>query len=369
MRSDSMALDSEAAAKTYFSARIRYAQAWEDADVLLAALDIRPGDVCLSISSGGDNALSMLAYQPRRVIALDLNPTQLACLELKVAAYRVLQHSELLELIGSKASDQRDRLYLRCRPLISEETRRFWDGHSREIRNGIGTAGKFERYLTVFRNWILPLVHPARRCEELLLAKPRQERSDFYDRRWDTWRWRLLGRICFSRFALGSLGFFRYAEEPVAPWLLERARHAFVELDPADNPYLQWILTGRHATALPFSLRRENFEKIRDNLDRVEWHCRSADDYLSGAAAGSIDRFNMSDIFEYMTPETYAALLERLIKAGKSGGRIAYWNAFVDRQRPARLQDQLRPLDELARQLEVGEKAFFYRRFVVEEIV
>ena len=36
-----------------------YAQCWEDADVLLDALDIRPGHVCLSIASGGDNALAM----------------------------------------------------------------------------------------------------------------------------------------------------------------------------------------------------------------------------------------------------------------------------------------------------------------------
>src|SRR5262245_18970172 len=79
---------------------IRYAQCWEDADVLLKALEIRPGDVCVSIASAGDNTLAMLAAGGDRVFALDLNPAQLACLVLRVAAYRALSHADLLSLIG-----------------------------------------------------------------------------------------------------------------------------------------------------------------------------------------------------------------------------------------------------------------------------
>ena len=79
-----------------FSSTLRYAQCWEDADILLEALDIQPGDRCLSIASAGDNTLSMLASHPGRVIAVDLNPAQLAALELRVAAYRTLSHAELI---------------------------------------------------------------------------------------------------------------------------------------------------------------------------------------------------------------------------------------------------------------------------------
>src|SRR6476646_10848895 len=92
------AAGSEAAANAYFS-EIRYAQCWEDADVLLEGLDVRPDDVCLSIASAGDNALALLTRGPARVVALDLSPAQLACLELRVSVYRELSHPELLELI------------------------------------------------------------------------------------------------------------------------------------------------------------------------------------------------------------------------------------------------------------------------------
>ena len=86
---------SEVATRAEFS-QIRYAQVWEDADVLLEGLDIQPGHVCVSIASAGDNALAMLTRDPGRVIALDLSPAQLACLELRVAAFRELAHPELL---------------------------------------------------------------------------------------------------------------------------------------------------------------------------------------------------------------------------------------------------------------------------------
>src|SRR6185437_9159995 len=54
-----------------FSA-IRYAQSWEDADVLLAGLEVQPGDSCLSIASAGDNTLALLAQSPRHVLAIDV---------------------------------------------------------------------------------------------------------------------------------------------------------------------------------------------------------------------------------------------------------------------------------------------------------
>src|SRR5437870_7553745 len=119
-------MGSEVAARVDSSA-VRYAQCWEDADVLLDALDVRPGDDCLSIAAAGDNSLAILTRHPARVVAVDLSPAQLCCLELRVAAYRALGHCELLELLGSAPSGRRIQHYRLCRPLLSEAARAFWD--------------------------------------------------------------------------------------------------------------------------------------------------------------------------------------------------------------------------------------------------
>ncbi len=363
---------SEAATRADFS-QIRYAQCWEDADVLLEALNVQPGDVCLSIGSAGDNALSLLTRRPERVIVIDLNPSQLACLELRVAAYRELEHTELLELIGSRPSQRRPALYRRCRSQLSSPVRGFWDAHATEIAHGIGGAGKFERYFATFRNRVLPLVHSRKLVERLLRGGTREEREAYYNEEWDTWRWQLMFRIFFSRFVMGRMGrdpsFFRYVEGSVAERILKRGRHALTALNPAENPYLQWILTGQHTTALPFALRPENFQSIRENLDRLEWRCEPLEGYLDSVEPKTFGAFNLSDIFEYISEENYHHLLEQLIRSGHSGARLAYWNTLADRHRPEFMADRLRSLDELSRSLHAKDKAFFYCAFFVEEIV
>jgi S-adenosylmethionine-diacylglycerol 3-amino-3-carboxypropyl transferase len=364
-------MHSEATRRADFST-IRYGQVWEDADVLLAGLDVQPGDTCVSIASAGDNTLALLTRQPSRVIALDLSPAQLACLELRVAAYRELTHHQLLELIGSRPSIRRRQLYGRCRCALDTATRAFWDGRLDAVERGIGGIGRFERYFALFRERILPLVHDRDTVDALLTPRSAEARREFHDREWDTWRWRGLFRVFFSRTVMGRLGrdpeFFRYVDADVAASTLERTRHALCEMDPSTNPYVHWILTGTHGDVLPYALREEHFDTIRANLDRLEWHCLSIEQFLDRSEAGAVDRFNLSDLFEYVSIDHYHRTLESILRCGRRGGRLVYWNMLAPRRRPERLADRLRPLDAVAEALHRSDRAFFYSAFRVEEM-
>lgn len=364
-------MTSEILTKANFT-RIRYAQCWEDADILLAALEIQPHHVYLSVASAGDNTLALLSKGPQRVIALDLSPAQLACLELRVAAYRALEHSALLELLGARASQRRDVLYARCRPLLSAGVRGFWDANPVGIAQGVGAIGKFERYLRLFGRRILPLVQSPQTRRALLQPRTQPQREAFYTQQWDNWRWRALFRLFFSRRVMGWLGrdreFFRYVEGSVGEHILTRTRYALTVLDPVRNPYLQWILLGRYDTALPYALRPENFDAIRTNLDRLEWHCQSVEAYLKVQPVVRFDGYNLSDIFEYMSLPNYHALLTQLVEHSHPGARLVYWNMLAPRRRPPEMADCLRSLDELSTQLYRQDKAFFYSDFVVEEV-
>jgi S-adenosylmethionine-diacylglycerol 3-amino-3-carboxypropyl transferase len=352
---------------------VRYAQCWEDADVLLKGLDVRPGDTCLSIASAGDNALALLTADPARVVAVDLNPAQLACLALRVAAYRELDHAGLLELLGSRPSARRAALYRCCRPLLGPVDRAFWDARPGRIEGGIGGAGKFERYFRHFRLRVLPLAHRRRAVAALLEPRPLEERLTFYQDRWDTWRWRLLFRVFFSRPVMGRLGrdpeFFRHVEGSVAERILERTRHALTRLPPAANPYLHWILTGTHGDTLPLALRAEHFETIQARLGRLEWRLASIDAAADQLGPGSVDRFNLSDVFEYLSETESDQLFERLAVTARPNGRLAYWNMLAPRGRPASLAGRLRPLDRLGEDLLMEDKAFFYSRFRIDEVL
>jgi S-adenosylmethionine-diacylglycerol 3-amino-3-carboxypropyl transferase len=97
---------SEIATKAAFD-HIRYAQLWEDADVLTEAMGDVAGGTLVSICSAGDNALAMLTLDPAKVVVVDLSPAQIACLKLRIGAFRALAMPEFLELMGARPSTRR----------------------------------------------------------------------------------------------------------------------------------------------------------------------------------------------------------------------------------------------------------------------
>lgn len=351
---------------------IRYAQCWEDSRLLVAGM-VPSGRHCLSIGSAGENSFALLAAGAASVTAVEMNAAQIACIELRKAAYLHLSHPQLLELIGSRPSQERMEIYRSLREFLPVEVSAFWDAHAADITAGVGSAGKFERYFETFRKKVLPLAHSRKRVMALLEKRDPSGRMDFYERTWNNRRWRWIFQIFFSRTVMGALGrdpeFFKYVEGSVADRILGRTRHALAVLDPSENPYLHWILTGTHGAALPDALEERNFQTIRSAL--ADGRFRVAGSSIEGLLASEPERrydaFNLSDIFEYMSEENTAALLEKIVDASFPGARLAYWNMLAPRSRPASLAHRLAsiPSDEWFAQ----DRAFFYNRFVVEEVI
>ena len=351
---------------------IRYAQCWEDSRLLIDGLQ-PAGRNCLSIGSAGDNSFALLAGGAAAVTAVEMSAAQVACIELRRSAYLTLEHGEFLELLGSRPSVGREALYRACRGELPDEVRRFWDARPGAIASGIGGAGKFERYFAIFRTAVLPLAHSRKRVLSLLVARSPEERERFYNQVWDNRRWRWIFRIFFSGTVMGALGrdpeFFKYVEGSVADRILARTRHAIAVLDPAENPYLHWILTGTHGAVLPEALEERNFGLIREALQEERFQVVQAplEAWLAREPGRRYDAFNLSDIFEYMSEGNTRDLLEKIIAASNPGARLAYWNMLAPRSRPEDLADRLAACE--ADSLLARDRAFFYSRFVVEEVI
>jgi S-adenosylmethionine-diacylglycerol 3-amino-3-carboxypropyl transferase len=90
---------------------------------------------------------------------------------------------------------------------------------------------------------------------------------------------------------------------------------------------------------------------------------------LTEAAGASIDWFNLSDIFEYVSGDRFRDLLAAVCRSARPGSRLAYWNTLVPRSRPDALAGMLRPLNDVSSRLHAIDKAFFYSAFVVEEVI
>jgi len=363
--------------------QLLYGQCWEDAACLLAALDPGPHSQLLSIASGGENSLALLIRPGVRVLAIDRSPAQIAALELKVAAFRHLDHGEMLQLLGAHPVERqrRQQLYRRCLPHLSPETAAFWERDPRWLGWGVLPEARFERYLGLFRRVVLPLLHGPGRCDRLsrqaLMERPANERRAWYDQHWDGWRWRGLFRLFFNRALLGHLGTdpacVRYGEGNQAEALLAEVRRVMVSGDPARNPYLHWILLGRYGTALPLALQPEAFQRIRARLDQLRWRPLSLEAWLEQDAMaerewqGPFTGFNLSNVLEYMAPQQAGQLLAALHRRAAPGARLVLWNRLARRDASLAPAGTWKSLDPLAASLGAGNQIPFYRRLVVAE--
>ena len=363
-------MTSEIAAKAAFD-HIRYAQLWEDADVLTQALGDCTGGTLVSICSAGDNALAMLTLDPAKVVVVDLSPAQIACLHLRIGAFRNLSHPEFLELMGARPSTQRAGLLDRALAGLDPDTQTFWQALADDVAlYGAGGVGKFERYFRIFRTRLLPLVHSKRTIDAIFETRPLAARQAFLDQRFNTWRWRLLLNTFFSRFVMGRMGrdkaFFDHVDGSPAQHVARRIHHAAVTCDPAENPYLHWIMKGTHGAALPMTWRAEHFEVIKARLDRLDIRPGALEAFIS--TGEKADGFNLSDIFEYMSPDTFAQVYGDILSAAAPGARLVYWNMMAPRRMPPQYAGRVRTLTQTEDRLKAIDKAFFYSDLIVEEV-
>jgi S-adenosylmethionine-diacylglycerol 3-amino-3-carboxypropyl transferase len=348
---------------------IRYASVWEDADILCEALaPVAPGGSLLSIASAGDNALALLTLDPAEVVAVDLSQAQLAATALRVSAFRGLDHDRLLAFLGVTPSDNRAATYDRLRPDLPGYAAEVWDAQPNAIAAGVIHAGKFERYLRLFRRRVLPLVHPRSRIDALLHQESLEAQESFYRKEWDSRRWRMVFRLFFSRFVMGWMGrdpaFFEHVEGAVGDRILDRTRHALTALPVGTNPYLAYIMTGNYSPdALPRYLRPKYFDMIRLRLGRLRLE-RGAAQELPGPFHG----FNLSDIFEYMSEDEHRRTYADLVASAAPGARLAYWNMLAPRGVPDELRERVTPRTELATELHSRDRAWFYQAFHVDEV-
>ncbi len=329
------------------AARLNYAQCWEDTRVLVDALAVSEGDRVLSIASAGDNSIA-LALTGAEVVAIDLSLPQLATVELKLAGAHV-SHRQYLALLGVEQGSNPLTVYRRIADRLSPPAREWWDAHPEILRGGVLAAGRFEQYLSMFRTRVLPFVHRASTTRRWFDMGDLGAQRDFYDSKWDNWRWQGLFRLFFSQRVMAARGRspeqFAHVDGPISRALLMRAERLLKDLPLRDNGYLQWMLTGGwvHPDAMPLYLTKKGHARLREASQRISLVHASLDDYAARPDIGTFSAYNLSDVFEYMSEQQTEALYTALLGVARPGARFAYWNLFVDRERPQSLADRVHP--------------------------
>src|SRR5712671_1163997 len=109
-----------------------YTQIWEDPEIDLEALALRPDSHVVAIASGGCNVLSYLTADPARITAVDLSRAHVALNRLKlVAATRLPSWQAFYRFFGEADEAANVAAYWRfLKDHLDDETRSYWEGRA-----------------------------------------------------------------------------------------------------------------------------------------------------------------------------------------------------------------------------------------------
>ncbi len=324
-----------------------YPQIWEDPDVDMAAMDLKPGHRLVTIGSGGCNVLAYLSRSPGRIDVVDLNLHHIALNRLKLAAFRHLPSRadvvRMLAMANVPSNSASFDLFLA--PNLDAGTRAYWQ---RRRWNGRRRVEAFDR--NIYRSGLLGRFiatgHLIARLHgvdltEFARVRSLREQRIFFDTRVAPLFDRPLIRWLTSRkSSLFGLGIppQQYdelvrtsANRTMAPVLRQRLEKLACHFPLRDNYFAWQAFVRRYPDkdegCLPTYLLPENYLAIRDNVDRVAVHHASFTELLAQKPVASVDRYVLLDAQDWMTDEQLNDLWREIGRTAAPGARVIFRTA------------------------------------------
>lgn len=313
-----------------------YNTCWEDPRLDRIALDFQPDDRVVVISSAGCNALDYLLAGVAEVNAVDVNPIQNSLLEFKRAAINNLDYEAFWELFGQGASPRYRQLYREAiRPSLSPFAQKYWDKHAdffagRGWRKSFyyrGSSGLVAKLTLTNAHYVQRLRKP---LESLLEAKTIEEQREIYhksikDRFWRPWfRWLLSRSLTLTMVGVPWPQRNQIKQQypgGVGKFIRDAVEAVILELPFQDNYFWRVYLQGHYTPeCCPEYLKRENFDRLKSVINRLNIHTNTVTGFLEQAPAG-LTKFTLLDHMDWMSH--YDA-----------PGLVGEWNAILTKARP-----------------------------------
>lgn len=370
-----------------------YNQIWEDPRVDLQALELDSNSRVLTISSGGCNALNYLLAGPKSVTAVDLNKHHIYLLNLKLAALKYLQfYEDFFDFFGYGKGKNTGTNYLRfIAKNLDKDTRNFWES------NTLGGSVIYGDRISFFTNsglyehsrngYFLRFFHGFARLvgckpDEILKATTPEEQEALYkkyiDPFFDSFAIKTLGKLPVTMFGLG-IPPQQYDElkkdlsegKTVIDIYRERAKRLACDY-PIQENYFAWQAFARkydteNRKAVPEYLKKENYEVLRTNADRLITKIGSVIDKIKLSEPGTFNRFVFLDAQDWMNAETMTDLWSAIAEKAEPGSRIIFRTASaaspIETNLPAELRARFSYEKDLSEDLFKQDRASIYGGF------
>ncbi|MGN6356334.1 MAG: DUF3419 family protein [Novosphingobium sp.] len=335
-----------------------YAQIWEYPEADMAALDIRSDSRLITIASGSCNALSYLTADPAAITAVDLNAAHLALGRLKIAAVRHLPGYGHLRRFLAEA-DHRDNVTVYdclLAPHLDAASRRYWQGRDligrRRIEgfaSGIYKRGLLGNFIGLAH--LLARLHRVDPREILAAETIEDQRRVFEEKFAPIFDRRLVRWLTDRPAALFGLGIppAQFAALAGGNRMADVLRKRLEKLAchfPVNDNYFAWQAFGRRygrdaRHALPPYLRPENFDLVRQRIDRLEIRQVNFIDHLAAQADASLDRYVLLDAQDWMDDATLTRLWREIARTARPGSRVLFRTAAEPSLLPGRIPDAI----------------------------
>jgi len=342
--------------------KVIYNISWEDPAIDMDCMKVGKGDVVLTISSAGCNALDYVVQGCDAVVAADLNEAQLACLELKIAGLQELNHDEFFAIWGESDFDVFNKVYQKkLRSKLTPASKSFWDENGILIRDNFmyaGTSGLMAYIKSLPARFFGIRGHMEKLTGEapkgpgtaITLWLTRQILSRYW-----VWSWLApLGGVPLSQLQL-----------------IERNPEVFCErilqicekdMWTTDNYFYYGYIVGMFSKdCCPRYLEEKNFAYMKKNAHR----CTPYRGTWAEAAQTRDDFtvYSLLDSMDWMPPEMIADNIGRIIpRMDREKGRI-FWRSFAPEVHSPILAN-LKPREVK----DVDRVGWYMTQFVVDKI-
>jgi S-adenosylmethionine-diacylglycerol 3-amino-3-carboxypropyl transferase len=369
---------------------------WEDPRLDRVALEFKPDDEVLVITSAGCNALDYILCHPNHVYAVDMNPRQNALLELKQAAIRELDYPQFFRMFGHGKLEGVAAVYQsQLRQHLSNWSQRFWDkrikwfDHPKLSFYFRGTSGSFARLINNYVDHVAK-VRPA--VNELLNAQTLEEQADIYQKQIYPKFWSRPLKFFINRdMTMAMLGVPKAQRRQletqyqgqIAKFIHDSLEAVLTEVPIHDNYFWRVYLTGRYtADCCPEYVKESNFETLKNGLvDRVSAHTDSVQGFLE-KHPGKISKFILLDHMDWLSDNMFPLLeseWQAIVNSAAPGTRMIWRSGglatdFIDRVevevagRAYKAPQLLNYHPELAAQLHPQDRVHTYGSFYIADL-
>ncbi|MDV3308809.1 MAG: BtaA family protein [Cyclobacteriaceae bacterium] len=340
---------------------------WEDPESDHRALQIRDNESVFAITSGGCNVLGFLLFNPRIIYSIDINPMQSYILELKIAAIKGLTFHEFVEFSGLRACTDRMNYYQAIKNNLSPDAAAYWDSNKEFIARGFIMSGKYERFIR-FAGKFISLLQGRRRVSGLFDRKDGHTQEEYFDEVWNTKRFQWIFKILFNKQVLARRGlvadYFHFDDgsRSFAESFYNRSRKALRDIPIEGNYFLSLYLLGRYRNEweTPPYLQPQNYDTIKERIDRIRVITADAQSWIQDVPPGSIDCFALSNICELMSEAETHRLFSGVLRAASDNARVSFRNLIIPREVPDDLASHIVKDDELSKSIYFNDRSFVY---------